>query len=338
MAKGVILLILFVFSFTSWGNGAPITLAQQQAARDKIGQLNVQKQQLQNQINNNNSQAVQNNLQIAQLAAKIVQLQYQHGTSTGIPTDVNAGIAMAEATYDIKRLQKENANLQQQNQNLTSQIEAIDQKINEQNSILSQPTKSDLQQDLNNANQSVKNDEDYINWLTRKNQPQQDIDDSIRILKNNKIRRDQIQDQINNGEYRETPPPPSPRPPVQQSYNPVAPPPGWSPVGESVADAYHPSIDSQTASSQATQQEIQSNYGWEEAQHHGEGNPYGNSNFSSSTLGAPSNGVPPGTDWNQWLQNNSLPPTPTGGTSSGSENHHHHSDGSDSGGSASDMT
>ena len=131
----------------------PVTAQQQQAARDRVSQLEGQKQQLQSQINNNNSQIGQNTLSIMALGVKIVAAGWGNVSSSGIPTDIDAAIKVANLKDDMNRLRRQNRDLGTANQNLHSQIQAVDNQIAEQNSIINTPTREELETDLNNYDQ-----------------------------------------------------------------------------------------------------------------------------------------------------------------------------------------
>lgn len=338
--------------------GSPITLAQQQEAQAKIAQLNTQKQQKQSQINTNNNQIVQNNLKIAELGAKTAMAGIQHASSTGIPTDIETSIKMADMADDIKRLRKANAELERQNQALQGEIQALDNAIGAQMSVLTKPTKAELEQDIANYGQTLKNHDDYINWLKNKGKSQQEIDDAIWIKKNDEMRQNQIKQQIQSGDYREPTPPSTVAPStgLNQPSNPQGawpglssqqqithviqdlqdqlaelqanPPPGWSPVGESVAGPSVPSIEAQIQSSQAAGQDIQASNEWDQQQQQIQSQ-------IDTLQGWLQNGwlPPPDFDWNRWLQSHSRPPHPTGGSGgccgSGESGHLHNPDGSD---------
>lgn len=293
---------LWVFSFLLFFPCLPfaaISLQDQQTAKNKIVELNVQKQQKQNQISNNNAQIAQNNGKMIAIALSLAALGFGNLSSTGIPTNIEASLQLIELKDELSRLKKSNKNLEEQNQNLQSEVQSLDSQITQQTAIISTPTQGDLQQQLSDTNQYIKNHEDYINWLKNKNQPEKDINGALWILQNERRRRDQILEQLQGGRYREIEPPSQPVTPqnlppqkpsreelenhlndLQNRMNELQsehrPPPGWSPVGESVAGPYRPSIDAQLQSSQSAQGDIENRNRWEESQNQQEIEALGN--------------------------------------------------------------
>lgn len=327
MVRKIAVLSFLSFFLSLLNDAGSITLQEQQAARDKVAQLTAQKQQKQTQLAANNTQIADKGFQLAKAQAKRFQLFFVTGGTKNPIGD----LADTYAEADVKILQKEIADLQAQNKALEAEMAQIDSVISQQSSILSKPTKDELQQQVGNYNQTLKNHDDYINWLKSKGKSQQEIDDATRIKQNDEMRQNQIKQQLKDKDYIEPPPSSAPNPGPQgtlpsgpsknqlthmlnglqnqlsQLQNNAAPPPGWSPVGESVSGPSVPSKEAQIASSHAADQNINEN-NQDEIRHL--------QNQIATVQQALQNGNPPprGFDWNSWLQANSTPPQPTGGS------------------------
>ena len=234
-------------------DAASVTVRQQQAAQNRISQLDGQKQQLQAQVTNNNGQIAKNMFSIAAIVAKMGIRGWGNVTSSGIPTDIEAGLEIASLADDKKRLERQNRELARQNRNIQSQIQAVDSQIAEQNTIINAPTREDLQTDLDNYDESIQRQREYINWQRQRNQPQEDIDDSLWILENDIRRRNDIRNRINEGDYRE----PLPEQPAVNNQTSSSLPPWFNPTGASVADPSRTDTDIQRASSGSANTQIQ---------------------------------------------------------------------------------
>ncbi len=269
-----------------------ITWQQQQDARGHIAQLEGQKQQLQNQISANNNLMGQKTGKMLELALKLGALQMQHGTSSGIPTDIEAGINMASMAAEIKTIKKEIESLQTQNQNLQSQADGLDSQIIQQQTVLDAPTRSDLNSQFEDQSHTVKSLEADLNRLKQRGGVPEDIQSAEWILEQERKRQKEIKSRIDNGDFRETPPPRIPATLRQSSVDSdnvlddnltskidglqqridaltqgrevIQPPPGWSPVGESIAGPFAPNVDTQTQTAEAAQQDINNRNEWEE--------------------------------------------------------------------------